>query len=145
MELAELGITLHSVTQRLEDTPTRRLADQTFRDLMRNELFVGVMVDRKRGLRVQGYFEPLISRELFEAVQLILEGRRPSVTAKLRENPEFPLRGFVRCKTCRTSLTASFSTSKSGAKHWAKQALAVPEAGGGNPQGSPYKLISQRL
>jgi site-specific DNA recombinase len=93
------------------------VSDTTFRDLLRNELFIGMMVDRKWKLRILGDFESLVPPTLFRAVQRVLEGRRPSATAKLRDNPAYPLRGLVRCELCGNSLTASASTSKNGNKY----------------------------
>jgi site-specific DNA recombinase len=109
---------LHSLHERgLRTKKGNTVSDTTFRELLRNELFTGWMIDRKHNLRVRGDFQPLISEELFARTQLVLDGRRPLVTGRLRGNPEFPLRGFLRCETCGFALTGSFSTGKSGSKH----------------------------
>ena len=66
---------------------------------------------------VDALHEPLISMETFEKVQnqLIIRNRYKQKAKKL--NPKFPLRGFLKCSSCRGNLTASDSTSKTGAKH----------------------------
>ena len=63
-----------------------------------------------------GYFEPLISEDLFYRVQAVLSGRVPSTTPQLRAHPDFPLRTFVRCESCGRGLTGSWSKGRSGSR-----------------------------
>jgi site-specific DNA recombinase len=62
---------------------------------------------------------PLVSEKVFYRVQAVLEGRAPALTAHLRNRPDFPLRGFVRCQSCGRGLTASWSRSKNQDKRYA--------------------------
>ena len=55
-----------------------------------------------------------MSETLYEQVQAVLDGRKPSVAPHLRNHPSFPLRRFVRCGTCDTPLTGSSSTGRGG-------------------------------
>jgi site-specific DNA recombinase len=53
-----------------------------------------------------------VNREIFDRVQTLLDGKRPVLAARLRNNPDFPLRNFVRCGQCDRPLTASWSKSR---------------------------------
>ncbi len=66
---------------------------------------------------VQGDHKPIIDESLFYNVQDILEGRKKKTPAKnLTMRIEFPLRGFLICPQCKSNLTASASTSRTGKK-----------------------------
>ena len=66
---------------------------------------------------VKGCFEPIISEELFDKVQSLLNGVSPMVTPYLNNNPEFPLRQFILCPVCGEPLTASKSTGYKNKKY----------------------------
>jgi site-specific DNA recombinase len=92
----------------------RKISAQQFGTILRNRLYAGWMqvqpwtdVKAKRAS-----FEPIVSDEIFDRVQALLDGRRPSVTPHLRNHPDFPLRVFARCGECGTPLTGSWSTGK---------------------------------
>ena len=55
----------------------------------------------------QGDFEPLISEGLFTRVQARLSGKRTTEVHRRLDDPDFPLRRFVRCESCNTPLTGS--------------------------------------
>ena len=44
---------------------------------------------------------------------VILDGRYAVTSPKLRNEPDFPLRGYARCETCGKPLTASWSKGRS--------------------------------
>lgn len=68
---------------------------------------------------VKGIHEPLISEDLFERVQDVLNGRRKNkATYKTIERDELPLRGFLQCPRCGKNLTGSGSTGGSGVKSY---------------------------
>jgi len=46
-------------------------------------------------------------------VQAILEGRLEMTAPRQRSDPDFPLRGYVRCESCGRPLTASWSKGRS--------------------------------
>jgi hypothetical protein len=56
--------------------------------------------------------EPIISQELFDEVQSILDGRTPPPTPKRKVNPDFPLKCFVRCDSCGKPLTGGSNKGK---------------------------------
>ena len=60
----------------------------------------------------KGSYEPIIDKALFDKVQAVLQGKRHTVTPYQRNNPEFPLRRFVRCGLCDHPLTASWSKGR---------------------------------
>ena len=61
--------------------------------MLSNEFYTGLIIGL--GERVKGIFEPLISQELFEQVQRVLQRRTHRVLEYKRDNPDFPLRRFV--------------------------------------------------
>ena len=95
----------------------RSLTLQTFRSLLRNPIYCGVIVVKKWLIHVQGDFVPIVSGDMFARVQDVLSGRRPSITPHVRNHPDFPLRHFVRCGSCDRPLTGSWSTGRSGQKY----------------------------
>ncbi len=66
---------------------------------------------------VKGIHEPLISEELFDSVQDVLNGRARKFGYKVCAKPELPLRGFLECPQCGRKLCGSASTGGSGIKH----------------------------
>ncbi len=69
---------------------------------------------------VPSIHEPLISEELFEKVQNIMDGNinipRPNV--KVLSDDNLPLRGFLTCPDCGRIVTGSASTGRSGQKYY---------------------------
>ncbi|HTR42491.1 MAG TPA: recombinase family protein [Pseudomonadales bacterium] len=91
----------------------KRVSKKTFDQLLRKPVYAGwIQVDCWHE-RVSGDFEPLISQEIFNTVQALLSGKRVSVTPRLRSNPDFPLRHFVKCGCCGKPLTGSWSKGRS--------------------------------
>ena len=81
----------------------RPLTKQSFARMLSNPIYSGWIATG--GEKIRGNHDPLISSELFQAVQERLNGKsRPH--KKLNE--EFPLRGVVRCAKCGASLTAGW-------------------------------------
>ena len=102
----------------------RRVSTESFRRMLTNPLYAGrVIVQGTREgagkewqFSEKGQFEAIVPENVFDKVQQLLSGRRPSVAPRKRANPDFPLRHFVRCATCDKPLTGSKSTGRSGAK-----------------------------
>jgi len=88
---------------------------QTFQAMVRNPIYAGWMkVSGWQDLPpMHGDFEPIVSRELFDQAQAVLDGKRLTVTGYSRNHPDFPLRRFVHCETCGTPLTGSWSKGRS--------------------------------
>jgi hypothetical protein len=61
-----------------------------------------------------GSFTLLVDEELFDRVQDVLTGRRPNLTEYQRNNPDYPLRVFVRCAHCGKPITGSAPRGRGG-------------------------------
>ena len=101
----------------LRTVSSRKLSPETFDRMLRNPRYAGILNVEKWELQAKGNYPPLISIELFQQVQDVLAGRRVSITARQRNNPDFPLRNFVLCGHCQKPLTASWSKGKMGVKY----------------------------
>jgi len=91
----------------------KKLSSQSFCNLLKNPLYSGRIVVGQWQVDCPGAFEYLISQDVFRQVQAVLAGRKPALTPRLRGNPDFPLRHFVRCGLCSRPLTGSWSTGRS--------------------------------
>ena len=87
---------------------------QTFHVMLRNPLYAGwvTMPSDETFEPVRGLHAPIITPELFDEVQMILEGRTPVSSPKQKVNPQFPLKCFVRCEACGKPLTGGVCRGK---------------------------------
>ncbi len=109
---------LREVTIRgLRTKKGRPVSSQTFEQTLRKPVYAGRVVIPDWEIDVDGQHEAIVSREVFDKVQMVLEGIRPSITPRSRNNEKFPLRQLVRCGECGEHLTGSDSTSKTGRKY----------------------------
>lgn len=95
---------------------TRRGApvpSQTFDRMLRNKVYIGQINVSDYGVSTRGDFEPLVSEKVFFRVQAILDGRMEVTAPRQRSDPDFPLRGYIRCESCGKPLTASWSKGRS--------------------------------
>lgn len=88
----------------------RPLSPQTFGSMLKNPLYSGRIISKKWSIDVEGDFFPLISPDLFRAVQSGTSGALSE--GRLKDHPDFPLRRIVRCGYCGTPLTASWSRGR---------------------------------
>ncbi len=100
----------------LRNRAGKPLTPQSFDKILHNPRYAGRPVVGKWGVETHGNFEPLVPPELFDRVQAILAGRAPTVAPRLRSHPDFPLRRFVRCRSCNRPLTGSKSRGRG--KHY---------------------------
>jgi site-specific DNA recombinase len=63
---------------------------------------------------VKGIHEPIISEELIEQVQRVMDGKRRNWPLKQNAREEFPLRGHLICTRCGSKLTGSSSKGNGG-------------------------------
>jgi site-specific DNA recombinase len=61
---------------------------------------------------VPGLHEPMVSEELFQEVQDVLDGRGRAYRPKVQTTDDFPLRGFLICPNCGKILTGSRSKGR---------------------------------
>lgn len=95
---------------------SRPVRYQEFSKLLRNPFYKGVARSGRWGIETKGHHEALVDPVTWACVQQRLNGRSGLVVQppRLKANPEFPLRGFVRCATCGRTMTASNSRGKMG-------------------------------
>ena len=101
----------------LRSVNDKPLSAETFSRMLRNPRYAGILSVNGWEITAEGDYPPLVTVEVFRRVQEILTGRRVNITARSRNNPDFPLRNFVRCGRCQKPLTASWSKGKMGVKY----------------------------
>ena len=104
----------------------RRIApeipESTFLDILRNIFYKGKIrvpaTKTEPEVIVDGLHTPLVTEELFDTVQDIMDGKRkkqPKLTKPVQ--PEFYLRKYLICPHCGRAITGAFSTGGSGGKY----------------------------
>jgi len=100
------------------------LSPQTFQQVLRNPLYAGsiTMPSDPTFEPVRGLHEAIVSQSVFDAVQAILSGRKPSIVPKRNSVPKLPLMGFVKCTACGTPLTGGNprGRSKNYSRYWCR-------------------------
>jgi DNA invertase Pin-like site-specific DNA recombinase len=95
---------------------TRRnkpLSPQTFHALLQKPVYCGwIRLSDAMDERFRGLHEALVSEQLFDEVQRVLKGKKPSIVPKRKHNPNFPLKWFVKCGNCGTPLTGGFAKGR---------------------------------
>ena len=89
-----------------------------FSNLLKNPIYYGGVsikaYKNEKECVVEGIHEPLITKELFDKVQNVLNNRRGKYhTNHKKLNDNFPLKGFLLCPKCNNTLTASTSRGRS--------------------------------
>jgi hypothetical protein len=90
------------------------LSPQSFGQMMRNSIYAGKVESPEYGVFTKGNFEPLVDEATFYRAQAVLDGRIVVAGPRQRNDPDFPLRGFVRCDACGRPLTGSWSKGRTG-------------------------------
>ncbi len=97
---------------------TKQSAGKTFR----NKFYAGYLVSKKYNEEIKGQHTPMISEELFYRVQRVVDGNRTAaITTKHKKyNPNFPLRGIIRCYECGNNLVSGNCKGHGGnyLKYW---------------------------
>ena len=86
------------------------LAKVSIKKMLTNRAYLGFV--KHRGEWFDGNFEPLVSPQLFEAVQKILKVRE--CPRKTRKNHDFPFRSLFRCGECGSMFTAQYAHGNGG-------------------------------
>lgn len=93
-----------------------KCSKNAFWQLIRNPLYCGKIFippfKDEEGYFVAGQHEALVSEELFDRVQEVLDGRGRKYRPKIQTQREFPLKGFLICPECGKLLTASKSRGR---------------------------------
>ncbi len=98
--------------RRLNGSP---LTPQSLSKLLAKPVYAGRIVSPGWKLDRKGDFEAIVSEETFARVQALLHGTLPDERRHALNNPQFPLRRFVRCAWCAVPLTGSNSKGRSRA------------------------------
>jgi hypothetical protein len=111
-ELISKGIyTQKEVLRRLQQKGFKS-SKTVFSIILRNPIYYGSVFIKaykeEPEVIVDGIHEPLITKKLFNQVQVVLNQKRKKhhITHK-KVNEKFPLKGFLLCPECNKPLTAS--------------------------------------
>jgi site-specific DNA recombinase len=91
-------------------------------NILRNISYTGKIVvpkfkDNPKTI-VQGLHPPLISDELYSAVQQVLEGKKRNMIFKLDKTDLYPLKGFLKCPIHNRTLSAYGSKGRKNIYHY---------------------------
>jgi site-specific DNA recombinase len=117
-EIAKGVFAADQVRQKMNTQSPTKLSRSAFHVAIRNPLYYGKIFIAKfqdeEAHLVQGRHEPLISEELFNKVQRILDGnkRMERPNTKILSDKNLPLRGFLTCPKCGRNLTGSASKGR---------------------------------
>lgn len=106
----------------------RLINRQTQSRMLRNPIYAGWVVSGN--IRARGQHEPIVSQELFDAVQDVLDGKDTAPITHKKVNEDFPLRGFVLCTGCGKKLTAGWAKGRKEryARYWCANKKCVTKA-----------------
>jgi site-specific DNA recombinase len=90
----------------------RPLALQSFRAILRNQIYAGRIVLPRWGIDCRGDFEPLVGESVFRRVQLRLNGRGVEPKPHVKDRDDFPLRRFLKCAKCARPISGSWSKGR---------------------------------
>jgi hypothetical protein len=83
--------------------------------ILTNKFYAGIVTNPWSGAEFAGKHEPAVSLLDFMTIQRVRKGRSLAYPVLLRsEHPDFPLRRTVRCDSCASSLTGSWSRGNGG-------------------------------
>lgn len=82
------------VAEGLSNKKGNPIARGYFYRMFTNPMYAGWIV--KFGEKKKGIFEPIVSDELFNQVQAVLKARGRKLSHYMRDNPDFPLRRFIK-------------------------------------------------
>ncbi|MEM7124991.1 MAG: recombinase family protein [Chloroflexota bacterium] len=90
-----------------------RFSKQTIDTLLSNVYYIG-MLKIKTGEQYQGNHKPLVSEQIFNKCQSVKarNGNKTKDEHRKRDNPDFPLRGFIHCGECGNPFTSQKSKKK---------------------------------
>ena len=88
-----------------------------FSKMLRRPIYAGWIVVAKWELKVRGNFEPIVTQDLFDRVQIVADDRRLNrPKSHIRDRADLPLRGSLRCGCCGHTMTGYFATGRHGGR-----------------------------
>lgn len=97
------------ITEGLINPSGKPISKSHFYHILKHELYTGWI--NKFSERHKGAFEPIVPEQLFNQVQYVLSGKHIKYKQYTIENPDFPLRRFIR-HTSGTMLTGCWSQGR---------------------------------
>src|SRR3989344_9239972 len=86
--------------------------------MLRDKYYAGILVNPWTGEEHIGLHQPMITKEEYVQIQLIKSRRsNNAIQPRLVMNPDFPLKGLVKCFCCGEKYTASWQTGRGGKRH----------------------------
>lgn len=104
------------VVKKLKEQGWKQINKNALGKILTNPIYTGYIKCSWFPDPIKGIHEPIIDQATFDLVQLLITGRRKTITSYKRNNPDFPLRGLITCPICNHKLTASWSKGRSGKK-----------------------------
>jgi len=97
-----------------------RLRLQTVHRIFRSKFYAGFLVSKRYHEEVRAQHEAMISLELFDKVQAILDNRhnKPSLVIRNISHVDFPLRRIVKCGKCGGGFTGSWCKQHKFPYYW---------------------------
>ncbi len=139
-KFAEEGKGTHVIAREMQEAGISPMRAQKWQNtvilrILRNEKYCGDLVQKKtytpdflshekkynRGQEefviIRGHHEPIISRELFDRANRILDARALSQKGKAKYSGRYPLSGKIKCGRCGASYVARYKTRKDGSRY----------------------------
>jgi site-specific DNA recombinase len=118
---------------------------QSLHQFFTNPYYAGILVDPWDGQEYTGKHTPMVTKQEFARVQVVI-ARRNRSRPHQKDNPAFPLRGFVRCHACEHPVTGGFSRGRSQRyPYYVCQAASCPERGRSHSTGSVHREFEEFL
>ena len=116
--MAEKGVYKQTeIVTRLKTIGCKNVGKTRLNRLLRSPVYAGFIKTTWYSELIDAIHKSIVSKDTFFKVQAILDGKRPSIAPKVRNNPNFPLRNFIKCPVCGLRLTGSFSTGRKGVRY----------------------------
>ncbi len=114
---------------------TKRWSNTAVLRVIRNEKYCGDLVQKKtitpdflshekkynhgeeEFVIIRDHHEPIVSRELFDKANRLLESRSLSQEGKSKHSSRYPFSGKIKCGICGSSFVARYKTRKDGSKY----------------------------
>jgi len=112
-ELGESGLYKQTeILEKLKNKGFKELTKNRLNRILRNPLYAGLIKTPWLPDYIDAIHKPIVSKDTFFKVQLFLDGKRHTITPRVRNHPDFPLRCFIRCPKCGQKLTGGWSTGR---------------------------------
>lgn len=111
-EYIDTGCEIEEARKKLEKEEDLKISKSAFNRMLRNKVYMGVI--EKFGLSKVGDFKPLIEPELFIRVLNKIDRKARKMPIYRVNNPDFPLRQFIKHKVCGYPFYGGYATGNGG-------------------------------